>query len=442
MIDDRFIRRLGRLSANPTAIVLAVGCLLLLSPSGCSTFSEHRSTIKGRWNQVRARTTYQVASQQFARGQLETAIETVHEAIATDATSSHAFLLLARCLVEQGKLVSARKAAEQALHRAPASAEIAYTLGVIAERAGQLDTALEHFRRAGTLDPNAADYLLAEAECLTALGRVDQAAELVAANIHRLDSDGTLEVLLAEISLLRGDRKTALANLKAAFVRGGFDPGQPDGPGRVKMLVEEYGRLLSEAGRHQEARAVLGPYVKAVPNAPTSAVTALCTSYLYTGRVAEATALLQREVRRNPSSVKSWTLLARASLMTDDWPTTRRCADRLEALSPESSLTHLLRAFVGWKQGDLRAAERSLKLALALDDSDEVAHELYGLVLEDAGRPRALVEAHFERARQLASSLEASVEMIGPVASTDAAADLALNERSSSTSPADGTRLP
>ncbi|MBU0716764.1 MAG: tetratricopeptide repeat protein [Planctomycetes bacterium] len=391
----------GGLTPNLTRAVVIASLLLVLPQFGCTSHSDRRVQAERRWNQVRARIKYDLASQQFERGRTETAIETVSEAIAADPSSADQFLLLAHCNLEQGKLVSARKAAEQAKRCAPDMADIDYTLGVIAERSEQWEAALEHYRRARSQDENVVDYVVAEAECLAVAGRLEEAIALVTANIQRFDSDGTLETLLAEICLLTGDKETALNGLSLAIERSGCQPGRTEGRGGCTTLIEEYGRLLSETGRHAQAVALLHPYVEARSDAPPSVVTALCVGYLETGRTSEARRLLREEVKRRPDHAKGWMLLARASVMTDDWTTARRCADQLERLVPHSSHAHLLRGFVCWRQDDLPAAVDSLQRALAIDPDDALAHCLIGQVLEDLGRPPAATKAHYERALQI-----------------------------------------
>ncbi len=391
----------GGLAPNLTSAVVIAGLLLVLPQSGCTSHSPRRVQAERHWNQVWARIRYDLASQQFERGQTEEAIETVNEAIAADPSSADQFLLLAHCTLEQGRLISAHKAAEQAKRCAPEVAEVDYTLGVIAERAEQWEVALDHYHRARSLDENVVDYLVAEAECLAVVGRLKEAIALVSANMQRFDSDGTLDTLLAEICLLAGDKETALHSLRLAIERSGCWPGRIEGRVGCAPLIEEYGRLLSETGRHAEAVALLHPYIEARHDAPPSVVTALCTSYLETARAPEAKRLLRDEVKRRPDNATGWMLLARACVMMDDWMTARRCADQLERLLPHSSHTHLLRGFVCWRQDDLQAAVESLQRALAIDPDDALAHCLIGQVLEDTGRPPPTAKAHYERALQI-----------------------------------------
>ncbi len=401
----------GSTSPLVRAAVIA-GLLLAVPHAGCVSHSQRRVEAERRWNHVRAQMKYELASQQLQRGRIETAIETVNEAIAADPSSADMFLLLARCHLEKGELVSAQKAAEQARRRAPEAADVDYTLGVIAERGDDLGPALAHYHRARTRDQADADYLVAEAECLTALGRLDEAIALMSANMRHFDSDGTLEMLLGRLCLLAGDKKEALRNLGLAVQRSGCEPANVEDRGGCMVLIEEYGRLLSHMGRDTEAVALLGPYTEAQPDAPPSVVAALCASYLETGRASRARDLLREHVAKHPRNVRCWMLLARASVMTNDWITARRCADQLENLMPETGQAHLLRGYVCWKQGDLQTAIESLQEALASEPNDALAHCLAGQLSEDIGRPPAVARAHYERALKLDPQLAWAKHML------------------------------
>ncbi len=397
-----------RSEARPRSVMFLVARLvavailfLAFSPAGCSSHAQRTIQANQRWNHVRGRVKFQLATQQYEGGRVADAIETVNDAIAIDPASADQFLLLAHCYLEQGKFVSAGEAAEQAKLCDARNAEIDYTLGVIAERTERLDAALAHYRRARDLDAGVPEYVVAEAECLTTMGHTDDALALVTANTARFDSDGTMETLLAQIYLLAGHRDRALDNLALALERSGCSPGSATDGERCAMLVEDLGRMLTEAGRHAQAVALLRPHVDAHRDAPPSVVNALCSSYLATARYEKAASLLRDQVSAHPDGATSWVLLARAATMMEDWTIARRSADRFAQLRPEDGAAHLLRGFVCWKQADLTAADDSLRRALAIDSEDPLAHLVLGWVLEDSGRDRSIVEAHYNKAVQI-----------------------------------------
>ncbi|MCK4659094.1 MAG: tetratricopeptide repeat protein [Phycisphaerae bacterium] len=362
--------------------------------------TERCEQAEQNWNHVRAKIKYRLANQQFQRGQIEAAIDTVNEAIATDDSSAEQFLLLAHCYIEQGKIASARKTVDQARRCAPHTPEVEYTCGLIAEHTGQLESALEHYHLARAHDENTMDYLVAEAECLAELGHPEEAAELISENVNRFDSDGTLEMLLAQIALLIGDTEAAIPNLRLAMERSGCGTTFSEKPGGCDVLIEELGRLLSESGQYAETVSLLRPYVQSRADTPSSVVTALCTAYLSTNRVGEAKQLLRDELRHRPGNTRCMMLLVQASVMTGDWMTARRYAEQLERLTPGDVQAHLLHGFICWKQNELPAAEESFRRALSIDPADTLAHCLIGQVLEETGR-RVTAGEHYRRALQI-----------------------------------------
>jgi len=395
--DRDALRDRSKATYVAAGFVLTAAALL----PGCASHVDRKAEATNRWNQVRARMKYDLALEQYERGRADTAIETVNEAIAADPTSSQSHLLLAQCYLEQGKIVSARRAAEAAKAAAPESAAVEYTLGVIAEQAEQLDSALAHYRQARELDPRQVDYVVAQAECLAAMDRLAEAHDLVSKNMQAFDSDGTLEMLAAQIDLLKGERAEALRDYGLAIERSGCRTGQADTmTGACATLIEEYGRLLSEMGHHTETVTLLHPYVAARQDVPPSVVAALCTSYLETARPEDAKRLLRDEVERHPEHARNWMLLARASMAVGDWMTARRSVDQLRQLAPRSAEAHLLRGFVCWKQDDPTAALEAVKRALELEPDDAYAHCLMGQVLEELGRGGDAA-AHYERALRI-----------------------------------------
>jgi Tfp pilus assembly protein PilF len=397
------------------AKVAVVGLAALIPLTACLPQAQRREDAAAHWREVRARVKRQLATQQFERGQIDAAIATINEAIGVDNTHAEAHVLLAHCYLEQGHLAAARQAAERAHELAPESAEVAYTRGLIAERSDQLADALQHYWQAWTYDDSVVDYLVAAVECLAALGHPDDALGVVNEHLGAADSDGTLEMLAAQLVMLTDDRERAVRHLRLAFERSGCGGVTGDAP-ECALVTQEYGRLLSETGRHGEAVAVLRPYTEVHRDAPPSTVAALATGYLATDRAREAKQLLREEVRNRPEHAQAWLLLARAAVATDDWMCARRCAEELVAAAPDGGAgtgAFVLHAFVCWKQNDLHAAEQSLAHALRLDPDEALIHCLAGQVSDAAGRHDA-GRKHYRRALQLDPECDWALQALEP----------------------------
>ncbi len=383
---------------RPSALLVIIAGLSFL---GCSTGGMKRVTAKPSRAPAQSRLKYELALQHYEGGRTAEAITTIKEAISAHPKSTRQHLFLAQCYIELGKFVSAKEAAEKAKGCNPESADADYTLGVIAERTGDFDTALKHYRNARSRGRGSVDFVVAEAECLTAMGQSAQAIALISDHIENFDSDGTLEMLLAQIHVLDGDKETALREFGFALERSACDSKRLQGSRSCALLVQEYGELLASEEQYEQAIAILQPHIAANDGAPASVIVALGSAYLNTDRVDDAQRLFLLQSKRHPKNAMCWLLFARASIRAGDWVTARRTTDTLVRLVPDSSPAHLVRGFVYWKMNDQEEAIEALERSLAIEPEDALAHCLISQILENAGYGTASADAHHERAVEI-----------------------------------------
>ena len=360
---------------------------------GCEMTSHQqtREQAHKHWSQVRASVKHQLASQQYNSGQVEAAISTVQEALGLDPTSLESYLLLSRALLEKGDLPSARRALLTAEGMGLESADLFYLRGVISERSRQLAEALDCYSRACALNPDQKDYLVAQAECLVALRRAEEARERIRESIDRFERDGTLETLLAEISLLLGDQDAAVAAFQRAMPLVGDDD----------LVAEEYGLLLFRVGRLAEAISVLQPlWERTGEESSGGVVRALAECYLEVSRPEAAGELLKAWLTEHPSDVIGWLLQTRAAVARGDVVMTRRCAEAARKLAPHDPQTHLAHGYVCWRLGEFDGALASLERSLSLDPDNVLGHCLMGQVLVEDNRV-AQARDHWRRALQI-----------------------------------------
>jgi tetratricopeptide (TPR) repeat protein len=268
------------------------------------------------------------------------------------------------------------------------NAELLYMKGVVAERRGDLDDAIDAFRQAGAADPAQIDYVVAEVECLVTAGRPRLALQLVSRRLEEIKSDGTLELLQAEIASMLGEEQTALRALQAAYRLAGPDDN----------LAQEYGVLLERNGRDREAAAILYPLWDAHgPALPTPTLRSLASACIDTGQAARAKPILTAALEKDPDSRPNWSLLARAAMALDDAATVRRCADELRRIDPADPEAHLLRGYAGWKLNEPEAVRDACAIVLASDPRDVTALCLLGQVYLEGAEPE-LAREQFLRA--------------------------------------------
>ncbi len=373
----------------PLSAVLTV---LLLA--GCQTPShkEHKIQAEQNWNHVRSQIKYKLAIQQFEAGQAEAAATTAEEAIGLDPTAAENYVLLIKSLLEQGNLGAADRVLEAAQNKQLDSADLSYAAGMLAERAGDAESAVEWYRRACHADPAQLDYMVAYAETLVMVSQPDEARQLVLENMDRFDRDGTLDILLAEISMLLGDDHIALVSYRQALPLLENDP----------QVVEEFGQLLFQKGRYAEAVSVLDPLVAGQGSkASAAAVRALTASLVEVERFDAALIACGDWLANHPEDSEVWLIKSRALLAMDITAAAIHSAKTVVRIDPNRAEAHLIQAYCHWKQNDPESARSSLDRLINIAPQDALAHRLLAQVLSGAGET-VLAQQH----RSLADSID------------------------------------
>ncbi len=368
------------------------GCALFLC-SGCdqTAHEQHREQAEKNWSEVRAKVKYQLARQQYESGHVDDAASTVEEAIGLDPTAADSYVLLCRALLEKGDMAAARRVLRMAAKSGLESAELTYMEGVLAERSRQLSSALECYQKARQADPAEQDYLIAEAECLVALGRPEEARQRIGDALDDFDRNGTLDAMMAEISMLLGDNEAAVASFRHAISLLSDND----------QIAEEFGLLLVRTGRFAEAVSLLKPLLdQGGQDVSPTVVRALAKCYLELGYADTADTMLRGWLRDHPADTAAWLLRAKAAVARDDLSLSRRCMRNVRRMAPASPETHLLQGYVCWRQGDLEGALDYLGRSLALVPNDVLTHCLLGQVSAEAGRVEQ-ARRHWRRALQI-----------------------------------------
>jgi Tfp pilus assembly protein PilF len=225
------------------------------------------------------------------------------------------------------------------------------------------------------------DFVVAEAECLVALDRPDEALALLEESVDRLDDDGTVSALVAHVARLMGDPDRAAQRYVQALAAS---PGS-------KLVAAELGRLLLHAARYEEARAVLEPLLETSEGSvvPGGVRRTLAACYLALGDPASAKRVLIDYAADNQNDTLAQLLLAKSALATSDMLTALRAVDTVEQREPDRPELWLVRATVRWKRGKLAAAAADLYDVLQNAPNDVEARCLLAEVLRDQHRPTA-----------------------------------------------------
>jgi arylsulfatase A-like enzyme len=214
----------------------------------------------------------------------------------------------AAVLIGQKKYSAGVRALQSIVQDRPDLAVVHYQLGVLLVRTGRLEEALDAFRTARELQPDAADLAIALADALMRAGQAD-AAQQQADEAITLATGGDAGQraaafeTAARVALARKDAESAARHAEAAH---DADPGLP-------MPAFVRGRLLYEAGEYAKA---VEAFEEAVAASRDSGAP-LAELHLYLGeslahldRYPDAEAQYRAELRSFPRNIQAYTSLA------------------------------------------------------------------------------------------------------------------------------------
>lgn len=370
-------------------VTAALAALLFAHLVGCSLlhYDQPKKEAKQRWDHVRGRVKLGFAQDEFAAGRVEQAASALQESLGLDPTSPDAHILLAKIDLEKGEIMAAREVLDKAAELGGTSPEIDYLLGVVAQRYGDHATALSYYQNASARAPQSAEYVVAQAEALVALGRLEEARTMIGSRWTDFERNATIRSLAGDIhTMLSQYEEAADAYREAALLA-------PDDPQRQLQL----GLALARAGRDSETIAVLAP-LSARPEAmPWSARLALGRAYLKGNDAAAARDVFRKATEECANEAGAWVWLGRAGLSCRDLLTARRASEKACLLAPADSSNWLLLGYVARTQRDYDRAREAFTTALQLNPNDPMAHCLLGQTLEATGR-KAEAISHYQQA--------------------------------------------
>ena len=390
------MRQTAQQAWNGLSVLVSLSIVVsLLVLAGCSMMAEsaRRDDPQRAWNDVRARIKLQLARQQYNTGLFEDAARTAAESIALDAAQEGAYVLTAKAHLERSKPASAQQVLNLARQAGLQSAGLIYMQGVILEQRGRLEAAEARYQQARRLDQTNVDYLIAQAECLVALDRGEEAATLLLENAATGDDDGTVAVLQAHIAVLRGDPDAAVTHFHDALVAFGDS----------RLIAEELGLLLVGQRRYREAMTVLRPLIKEPPveGQDCGAIRrGIATCHLALDDPSAAKEVLASYVRWHQGDALAQLLYAKAALATGDLVSALRATDLARRRQPGHPEVLLLDATLRWRRGDLDRAASLLEHILSGNPQDVDAHCLLAEVLQDGNRDEA-ARAQYQLALQI-----------------------------------------
>jgi tetratricopeptide (TPR) repeat protein len=234
------------------------------------------------------------------RGELAEARRHLEIATSSDPRRLYlAWFLTGRLELLESHAAAARAAFERALEVAPrfAPALVGRARGWLLE--GRTDEALSDLRRALSL-PGAP---LEVARTAYAMGALELAGCAARRAVDQAPADGSVHVLLGDVSRAQGDANRAIESYRTAIARGH----------QSAATWLTLGRLLLD---RMEMEAALAAYERAIELDPLAAeaIGSFALASLTSGETARWRALLERQVEARPESVDSLYALGRIHL--------------------------------------------------------------------------------------------------------------------------------
>ncbi|MEM7252240.1 MAG: tetratricopeptide repeat protein [Pseudomonadota bacterium] len=158
-----------------------------------------------------------LAEVQLGAGEVFEALRHARAAVNLVPDSIRGRFILANALVENNELAEAERVLASLVQDAEGFERAWALRGRVARERGELAKAIEHYRRAQSLNPRFANALIGLVDALSAAKRFDDAVSVLRAELAERPKDGLLLRLLGVVEMNAGRLPRALANLERAF---------------------------------------------------------------------------------------------------------------------------------------------------------------------------------------------------------------------------------
>lgn len=386
------VNRVRVLRCVATACVLGTAALLGACGTHGKFTAEHMNTAKLRMAEMKSATEWQMANQAFLAGDLPKALKHVEYSLELNPPVVKSHILKGRVLLEMNNLEAAGIAFKRAQELDPKNVDSWYYQGILAERVDRKEEALKWYAGAAELDQANPQYIIAAAEMLVALDRVEDAEQVLTTGSARFEHSAGVRQTLGHIALLKGDSEKAAKLFQEARLLAPDD----------LHLLEDLINAQVDSGRFALAESNLAHLITNKEYAERRDLLALrARCLIQVDRPVEARDILIRLTTGPAGSADfdAWNQLGQVSYQIKDIPRLKECAGRVVAIAPERPDGYLLRGLEQRSRADNEAAAKSFAMSLERERTPD-AFILLGLTLQDLSRPED-ARACFEAALKL-----------------------------------------
>lgn len=307
----------------------------------------------------------------LAAGEKAEARTLVDGVLAQDARNADALAVRGAILIDEDRPTEAVRDLAVAVTEQPDSPRLLTLLARAHDREGNRDMAIDRMSAAARLSEFAPDASLAAAQYLSAAGRHEAAATMIEESLRRQPENPRLLAALAESRLRAGDWTRAEAAATALSKVAGGD----------EVAAQIRAASLRGQGRVDESNAVLEGLAEN-PDASNRALRTLITSYLRSGEIDRAEALVDERLAAAPKDPETLLLRAEIDLARDRPADAEGRLREIIAAQPTSFLGHLALARMKMALGDMAAAEAAAREGVAVAERPEPLRLALAQVLE------------------------------------------------------------
>jgi tetratricopeptide (TPR) repeat protein len=340
--------------------------------------TKHVADSQNKLSLLKSGTEWQMAQQQYLGGDFEKALKTVDRSIALNDKVAKSHVLRGRILIELSRLEQARASLLKAEEADPKSVDAQYFLGIIHERFSQPDLALERYAKAVELDSTNPQYLIAEAEMMVQLDRLDDAEQLLKEKRADFQFNAAVRQTLGHIESMRGNEEAGAQLYNEALLLAPDDLAIIEDLVRAQVGCRKFAeaelnlrRLLNSETtkgrrdlRHLQARCLVAV------DRPVEARTILI------GLTTDA---------EGAHDTRSWIDLGNVACVLGDDARIQESASRLIAIAPDRFEGYFFKAVQLKQLGDQQAALKALETAVSLAGKNPEPLMFKGMIQQDLG---------------------------------------------------------